>query len=66
MNKETDPVCGMQVDPREAAATSIVGDRVVYFCAEGCKDAFDASPGDFIHDGVAPGAGCCSAGRSCH
>lgn len=39
-----DPVCGMMIDEKTAAATSEYKGRVYYFCAHGCKDRFDQSP----------------------
>ena len=42
-----DPVCGMDVDERRAAAagrTSEHGQRTFYFCADECKRRFDADP----------------------
>ncbi|MEJ5299082.1 MAG: cation transporter, partial [Armatimonadota bacterium] len=38
-----DPVCGMEVDPESAAASSRVGAQVFYFCSDSCKRQFDAS-----------------------
>ncbi|GIW47851.1 MAG: YHS domain-containing protein [Deltaproteobacteria bacterium] len=43
-----DPVCGMEVDEKKAAATSEYKGRVYYFCAKGCKIAFDKSPEKYI------------------
>ncbi len=42
-----DPVCGMTVDVATARFRSEVADGVVYFCAAGCKRAYDADPGAF-------------------
>jgi Cu(I)/Ag(I) efflux system membrane fusion protein len=42
-----DPVCGMDVDraaARAAGRTSEHGGETYYFCAPGCKKAFDADP----------------------
>ena len=39
-----DPVCGMTVDPATAAAKTCHDGVEVYFCAEGCKQAFEAHP----------------------
>jgi len=39
-----DPVCGMEVDEKEAAATSEYKGKTYYFCAFGCKKAFDENP----------------------
>jgi YHS domain-containing protein len=35
----TDPVCGMTVD-RAKAVTAQVDGRTVFFCSQGCRDAF--------------------------
>jgi YHS domain-containing protein len=51
---QRDPVCGMEVEPARAAATSDHGGERYYFCSEECKQAFDANPGDFT--GARPGA----------
>jgi P-type Cu+ transporter len=39
-----DPVCGMKVDPAQAAAKSEHGGKTYYFCWEGCRQKFDAAP----------------------
>jgi len=39
-----DPVCGMSVDPAKAAATLWHDGTQLYFCAEGCKRAFESAP----------------------
>ncbi len=39
-----DPVCGMNVDEKKAAATSVYNGKTFYFCAPGCKKKFDANP----------------------
>jgi YHS domain-containing protein len=39
-----DPVCGMKVDPATAAARTCYNGIEIYFCAEGCKAAFEAEP----------------------
>ena len=39
-----DPVCKMEVDETKAAATSDYKGKKYYFCAAGCKKAFDQSP----------------------
>lgn len=36
-----DPICGMIVDPATAAATSAYRGQTYYFCAVGCRVAFD-------------------------
>ncbi|MCK5328040.1 MAG: heavy metal translocating P-type ATPase [Candidatus Latescibacteria bacterium] len=39
-----DPVCGMEIEEKNAAATSVFEGKTYYFCAESCKEKFDASP----------------------
>ncbi len=39
-----DPICDMDVDEAAAKWTSDYRGKKVYFCAPGCKKAFDANP----------------------
>jgi Cu+-exporting ATPase len=39
-----DPVCGMMVNPEKAAATAEYKGETYYFCAPGCKVAFEKDP----------------------
>lgn len=48
MDKNTDPVCGMDVDEERATGQSEHGGRRYYFCSEGCKEEFDNRPDRFI------------------
>lgn len=41
----TDPICGMTVDPGTARYHSLHDGVDYWFCASGCKRAFDADPG---------------------
>lgn len=41
---EIDPVCGMEVDPENAAYQSQYIGQKYYFCSSGCKDSFDHEP----------------------
>ena len=43
-----DPVCGMSVDPAKAQWSSEYNGTTYYFCAKGCKQAFDEKPADYI------------------
>ena len=43
-----DPVCGMDVDEKGAAPTSEYQGRKYYFCAPGCKAAFDREPQKYV------------------
>jgi Cu+-exporting ATPase len=44
---ERDVVCGMQVEPAKAAATSQFGGKTYYFCSKECKQTFDANPSEY-------------------
>lgn len=48
MDKVKDLVCGMMIDPKTAAATSEYKGKTYYFCAKGCKVAFDKNPEKYI------------------
>lgn len=48
MDKEIDPVCGMEVDPNNAAGKSEYKGKTYYFCAPGCKKAFDQEPEKYL------------------
>lgn len=39
-----DPVCGMQVDERSAAATAEYRGKVYCFCSAACKATFERHP----------------------
>ena len=43
-----DIVCNMQVDPKTAAAKSEYKGQTYYFCARGCKVAFDKDPEKYL------------------
>jgi YHS domain-containing protein len=45
---EKDVVCGMQVDPKNAAGQSEYQGKTYYFCSPGCKRKFDAKPAQFV------------------
>ena len=44
-----DPVCGMSIDPQQAAAQEEHDDIVFYFCSERCHAAFVADPHRYCH-----------------
>ena len=48
MGVAIDPVCDMEVDQDHAAATSVYRDQTYYFCAPGCKAAFDLEPEQYL------------------
>ncbi|HUF93104.1 MAG TPA: YHS domain-containing protein [Candidatus Limnocylindria bacterium] len=45
-----DPVCGMEVNPSSAAASSEHGGQTFYFCSVECKAKFDRSPQQYLDD----------------
>ncbi len=46
-----DPVCGMMVDENNAAATYEYKGTTYYFCAPGCKAAFEKDPEKYLTEG---------------
>lgn len=44
----TDPVCGMDVDPRVARFVTEYDGTNHYFCAAGCQRAFEADPAAYV------------------
>lgn len=51
MEKVKDLVCGMMIDPETAAAKSEYKGKTYYFCAKGCKMAFDKNPEKYLQGG---------------
>jgi Cu+-exporting ATPase len=47
-----DPVCGMTIDPSDAAGTSQYNGETIYFCNPHCKTKFDADPERYITRGT--------------
>ena len=43
-SQEKDPVCGMEVQPNQAAPKSEQGGQTYYFCSTSCKQKFDQNP----------------------
>jgi YHS domain-containing protein len=43
-----DPVCKMTVDEKNPPATSDYQGKKYYFCAKGCKIAFDKAPEKYL------------------
>ena len=43
-----DPVCGMDVDPNNAAGKSEYQVQTYYFCSLGCKKDFDKEPQKYV------------------
>lgn len=43
-----DVVCGMDIDPKEAAGQSEYQGKTYYFCGLGCKRKFDGDPQQYV------------------
>lgn len=43
-----DPVCGMYVDPETAKIEAFIEGQRYYFCAEGCRKAFEENPEKYL------------------
>jgi P-type Cu+ transporter len=52
----TDPVCGMEVTPETAAATSEYKGRTYYFCSVEDKETFDKNPENYVQPEQEPPA----------
>ena len=47
-NTVKDLVCGMDIDPATAAATSEYKGQTYYFCSLGCKKSFEKEPEKYL------------------
>lgn len=47
-HKQTDPVCGMSVDPKSAKGRSVFEGKDYFFCSLSCKTKFDNEPKQFV------------------
>ncbi|MFZ3383360.1 MAG: YHS domain-containing protein [Candidatus Methanoperedens sp.] len=52
-NMQKDPICGMLVDENTAQYKSEYKGKTTYFCAPGCKKAFDSDPEKYQKSGHA-------------
>lgn len=43
-----DPVCGMEVNEDDPAATYEDGGTTYYFCAPGCRAKFEKNPDEYL------------------
>ncbi|MBI2872547.1 MAG: YHS domain-containing protein [Chloroflexi bacterium] len=55
--KEKDPVCGMEVDSKNAAATQEHQGKTYYFCSPSCKASFVKEPAKYVKGPPAAGGG---------
>ena len=46
--KVVDPVCGMKINPSEAARQTRHGGKLYHFCSEDCLKKFEADPQKFV------------------
>lgn len=51
MAQAIDPVCGMTVDTATAKFTTQYQGETLYFCAPGCKKAFEQAPEQYVKRG---------------
>ena len=49
-----DPVCGMDVDPATAKHKSEYQGQTYYFCAPGCRKAFETEPAKYLDPSYKP------------
>ena len=56
-----DPVCGMTIDPKDAAASVEFEGNVYHFCATACRDAFQESPKLYAAEEEKGGGSCCGS-----
>lgn len=52
-----DPVCGMQVDPDKAAASSVHDGETYYFCSKSCAEKFHSNPDYYLPTAIDPVCG---------
>ena len=43
-----DPVCGMEIEPKDAAATTAYQGQTFYFCRVDCQQQFNQSPERYV------------------
>jgi len=48
MAKEKDLVCGMTINPEQAAGKSEYKGNTYFFCSKACKAAFDKDPEKYV------------------
>lgn len=45
-----DPVCGMEIEEAEAAASRTYKGKTYYFCSQACREKFDQNPEEYIDE----------------
>ncbi|MEO6909211.1 MAG: heavy metal translocating P-type ATPase, partial [Abditibacteriaceae bacterium] len=63
--KVTDPVCGMEIDPAQAAGHSDYNDVTYHFCSDTCQNKFDADPAQYATARIKPDANSAAIDERC-
>lgn len=63
-----DPVCGMTVEPSQAAASAEFADKTYFFCCVQCRQLFEKNPQKYAAAQDSSGCGgrcggCCGKGH---
>lgn len=48
MDKTRDPVCGMTINPKEAAGNTVYAGQTYYFCCQACLLKFQAKAAAYV------------------
>ncbi|AFL66382.1 YHS domain-containing protein [Desulfurococcus amylolyticus] len=48
---QTDPVCGMKVDPGKTQYKTVYKGKIYYFCSSKCKKRFEENPEYYLEHG---------------
>ena len=64
-NRRRDPVCGMKIKKKEAAAMTRYAGKSYYFCTVDCQTAFLKNPAGYVTNKVKPDKHN-SSGSCCH
>lgn len=62
----TDPVCGMTVDEKKAAAKADHQGKTYYFCSTYCHQTFTAAPEKYLEADTSAGSGHEHGGKHHH
>jgi YHS domain-containing protein len=60
-----DLVCNMDVDEKTAKYKTIYQGKYYYFCAPGCKKAFETNPQKYLSGSSVPSGHSCNCGGHC-
>ena len=53
LERVTDPVCGMRIDPQSAAGSVEYKGQRYYFCSVGCQSKFESDSPHYVAAGTA-------------